>query len=186
MNVSLLRPRKALNGAYLKLKPNRQEIESFKSNLKLLLETIDTNETEEFHKNIISDFLKNSYYSPNHFINTKGRNDLVIHNGKTAQSSVGVIIEAKKFGNKSEMITKDNLNAKAFHELILYYLRERIINENLEVKNLVITNVYEWFIFDATIFEQLFVKNKSFLKQFKDFHNNRLAGVTTDFFYNEI
>jgi hypothetical protein len=44
------------------------------------------------------------------------------------------------------MITKDNLNKKAFHELIQYYLEERIINENLEIKHLIITNSIDWFI----------------------------------------
>ncbi|MCD8519064.1 MAG: hypothetical protein LRY32_05970 [Flavobacterium sp.] len=82
----LLEPRKALNKAFLKIKPNRAGIELFKQNLILLLDSIKEKESEEFHKNLISDFLKNTYYSPNHFINTKGRNDLVIHIGKEAKS----------------------------------------------------------------------------------------------------
>jgi hypothetical protein len=36
---------------------------------------------------------------------------------------------------------------------VLYYLRERITHKNLEVKYLVATNINEWFIFDATLFE---------------------------------
>src|SRR5690554_6976573 len=164
MKLSLLKPRKALNGAYLKIKPNRSDIEVFKGNLIQLLERINDKESEEFHKNLISDFLKDTYYKQKHFINTKGRNDLVIHNGNTSQSSVGVIIEAKKFGNKSEMISRDNLNAKAFQELVLYYLRERISGKNLEIRNLIITNIYEWYIFDASVFEKLFVRNKKFVK----------------------
>jgi hypothetical protein len=42
------------------------------------LGSINETESEEFHKNLLADFLKHSYYSPQHFINTKGRNDLVI------------------------------------------------------------------------------------------------------------
>jgi len=186
MKLSLLKPRKALNGAYLKLKPNRSEIEIFKSNLLQLLERINDKESEEFHKNLISDFLKKTYYDPNHYINTKGRNDLVIHTGNTSKSNVGVIIETKKFGNKSEMVSKNNLNAKAFQELILYYLRERISAKNIEVKNLIITNIYEWYVFDISVFEKLFTRNKAFVKQFEDFENSRLSGTTTDFFYSEI
>src|SRR5690606_4316078 len=136
-----------------------------------LLDRINDTESEEFHKNLISDFLKKTYYDPNHFINTKGRNDLVIHNGNTAETSVGVIIEAKKFGNKAEMISQNNLNAKAFQELVLYFLRERITHKNLEIKNLIITNIYEWYIFDASVFDRLFSKNKSLIKQFEDFEN---------------
>lgn len=94
--------------------------------------TNDT-ESEEFHKNLVTDFLKKTYYDPTHFINTKGRNDLVIHNGDKAASIVGVIIEAKKPTNKAEMVSAEKLNVKAFQELVLYYLRERITHKNLEI-----------------------------------------------------
>ena len=121
MNVNKLKPRKALNKAFLKVKPNRTEIEGFKANLITLLDRTNDSESEEFHKNLVSDFLKDTYYKQNHFINTKGRNDLVIHNGPNANSTVGVIIEAKKTTNKAEMVTAENLNKKAFQELVLYY-----------------------------------------------------------------
>ncbi|MDP1622186.1 MAG: Eco57I restriction-modification methylase domain-containing protein [Bacteroidales bacterium] len=137
-------------------------------------------------KNDLGDFLKNTFYQPDHYINTKDRADLVIHNGKDPKSAPGVLIEVKKPGNKSEMIRPDNLKAKAFYELILYYLRERIINGNLEIKHLVVTNVYEWFIFDAAIFEKTFAQSKILVKQFTDFEEGRLAGTTTDFFYSSI
>ena len=186
MEIKILKPRKALNKAYLKVKPNRIDIENFKTNLIQLFDRINDKETEEFHKNLASDFLKKTYYEANHFINTKGKNDLVIHNKNTANSPVGVIIEAKKFSNRTEMVSTKQLNAKAFQELVLYYLRERITHKNLEVKNLIITNIYEWYIFDATVFEKLFAKNKNLVKQFEDFENGKLSGNTTDFFYLEI
>jgi adenine-specific DNA-methyltransferase len=179
-------PRKTLNKAFLKVKPNRTEIECFKTNLITLLDRTNDTESEEFHKNLVIDFLKKTYYDPNHFINTKGRNDLVIHNGNSAKSSVGVIIEAKKPTNKAEMITTKKLNAKAFQELVLYYLRERITHKNLEVKYLVATNINEWFIFDATLFDRLFAQNKILVKQFTDFEGGRLADTKTDFFYKQI
>jgi len=186
MNLNILKPRKALNKAFLKVKPNRNIIEVFKENLINLLDKVNEKESEEFHKNLVSDFLKNTWYSPNHFINTKGRNDLVIHNGKDAKSSVGVIIEAKKPTNKNEMLKVDNIDTKAFQELILYYLRERITAKNLELKYLVASSIYEWFIFDAHLFEKMFADNKVLVKQFTDFEEGRLAGKTTDFFYKEI
>src|SRR5690348_2630582 len=161
MNIKELKPKKALNKAFLKVKPNRTDIECFKANLIQLLDRTNDTESEEFHKNLVSDFLKKTYYDPAYFINTKGRKDLVIHNGNNAASPVGVIIEAKKPTNKSEMITTEKLNAKAFHELMLYYLEERITHKNLELKHLVITNINEWFIFDATLFERLFAENKN-------------------------
>ncbi|WP_396188214.1 class I SAM-dependent DNA methyltransferase [Flavobacterium sp.] len=182
----LLEPRKALNKAFLKIKPNRTGIELFKQNLILLLDSIKEKESEEFHKNLISDFLKNTYYSPNHFINTKGRNDLVIHTGKEAKSNVGVIIEAKSPSNKAEMLSQKNLNSKALQELVLYFLRERISHKNLEVKHLVATNLNEWYLFDAQLFDKLFAQNKTLVKQFQDFEEGKLSGTNTDFFYKEI
>src|SRR5271169_4601344 len=110
MNLNKLTPRKALNKAFLKVKPNRSAIECFKNNLIRLIDQIDEKESEEFHKNIISVFLRETYYCDDYYINTKGRNDLVIHNGKDAQSSVGVIVETKKPANKTEMLSVHNLN----------------------------------------------------------------------------
>lgn len=186
MELHLLRPKKALNKAFLKVKPNRTEIQNFKASLIQLLDRTNDTESEEFHKNLVIDFLKKTYYDPNHFINTKGRNDLVIHNGAESNSPVGVIIEAKKPTNKSEMVTTEKLNTKAFQELVLYYLRERITHKNLEVKHLIITNINEWFIFEATTFDRLFAQNKSLVRQFNDFEGGRLADNRTDFFYKQI
>jgi len=185
MQLTPFPPRKSLNKAFLKVKPSRSEIELFKANLIKLLDGLDESESEEHVKNDLSDFLKNTFYQK-FYINTKGRNDLVIHNGPDAKSFAGVLVEAKKYSNKSEMVRSDNLNSKAFHELILYYLRERITNHNLEIKHLVATNIYEWFVFDATTFEKLFAQDKNLVKQFTDFEQGRLAGTTTDFFYKEI
>jgi len=80
----------------------------------------------------------------------------------------------------------ENINTKAFHELILYFLRERISNNNIEIKHLVITNIFEWFIFNASDFEKFFAGDKSLVKQFTDFDEGRLSGTNTDFFYKNI
>lgn len=186
MKAIPLKPRKALNKAFLKVKPNRTEIEGFKANLISLLDRTNDTESEEFHKNLVSDFLKKTWYDPNHYINTKGRNDLVIHNGDKASSTVGVIIEAKKPTNRAEMVTTEKLNTKAFQELVLYYLRERITQKNIEIKHLIVTNIHEWFIFESKVFERLFFQNKNLVKQFSDFEAGRLADTKTDFFYRQI
>jgi very-short-patch-repair endonuclease/type II restriction/modification system DNA methylase subunit YeeA len=187
MELKALKPRKSLNKAFLKLKPNRSDIETFKTNLIELIDRSNPNESEEFHKNLITEFLRKTYYRQSeNFINTKGRNDLVIYNGKDSKNSVGVIIEAKKSSNKSEMLSLENINVKAFHELILYYLRERISEKNLDIKHIIATNINEWFIFEANVFEKLFASNKNLVKQFTDFEEGRLSGKNTDFFYSEI
>lgn len=56
----------------------------------------------------------------------------------------------------------------------------------MEVKHLVATNINEWFIFDATLFDRLFAQNKNLVNQFNDFEAGRLADTKTDFFYKQI
>ena len=185
MKLTLLSPRKSLNKAYLRVKPFRTEIDVFKNNLIKLLDGLDETESEEHLKNDLNDFLRDTFYQK-FYINTKSRNDLVIHIGPDAKSFSGVLIEAKKPSNKTGMIRQDNINTKAFHELILYYLRERITNHNLEIRHLIATNIYEWYIFDAALFENVFAQNTALVKQFTDFEESRLSGNTTDFFYKQI
>ncbi|MCB0818330.1 MAG: hypothetical protein KDB77_12540, partial [Flavobacteriales bacterium] len=98
MRHQTIGPRKALNKAFLKQKPERKAIEGFKAALIGMLDHAKAGESEEYHKNLVSQFLKESGFAPAHYINTKGRNDLVIHTGKDAESPVGVIIEAKRPG----------------------------------------------------------------------------------------
>ncbi|PXV64045.1 type II restriction/modification system DNA methylase subunit YeeA, partial [Dysgonomonas alginatilytica] len=186
MQTIIKTPKQALNPAFFKQKPDREEIELFKKEFISLLDKINDSESEEFHKNLITDFLNSVYYKNNHYINTKGYNDLVIHNGKDAKSPVGVLIEVKKPTNKGEMISKNNLNAKSFQELVLYYLRERKTAKNFELRYLVITNINEWFVFDAQDFEKLFYQDKALLKKFEQFQDGTLSGTSTDFFYKEI
>ena len=186
MSFTQLKPRQVINKAFLKVKPNRIDIEKFKNHLILVLDQIHELESEEFHKNIVSRFLETTYYSPNHYINTKGYNDLVIHIGNNAYSSVGVILEIKKPTNKAEMLKLGQLNTKAFQELLLYYLRERITANSLEIKHIVASNIYEWFIFDASTFERTFAQNKRLVQKFVDFEEGRLGDRKTEYFYKEI
>ncbi len=179
-------PKQSLSKAFLKQRPLRNEIDLFKQEFITLLDHIDSHETEEFHKNLVSDFLKKALYHENYFINTKGRQDLVVRNGKDNNSPVGVIIEAKRPGNKTDWISADKPNGKALHELILYYLRERIEENNIDIKYLVATNINEWYIIEAKYFENLFYKNKAFVKQYEDWRDGRKVTKDTSLFYNEI
>ncbi len=185
-NKNIKTPKQALNLAFLKQKPDRAEIELFKKEFISLLDKINDTESEEFHKNLIIDFLNSVYYKDNHYINTKGRSDLVIHNNKLTDSPVGVLVEVKKPTNKSEMVSKANLNAKSFQELVLYYLRERKSSKNFELRHLIITNINEWFVFDAQDFEKLFYKNSELVKNFEQFEAKTLSGTSTNFFYTDI
>lgn len=72
------------------------------------------------------DFLKDTWYKQDHLVATKGRTDFVIHTGKESKAPSGVLFEVKRPTNKGDMVTRQNLNANTMHELILYYLRERV------------------------------------------------------------
>lgn len=164
------------------------QIERFKQQFLLLRRRIADvpKESEEHLKNIVADFLKEGWYRDTQYINTHGRNDLVIHTGKTAKDPVGVILEVKRPGNRAEMVSVAKPNSKALHELLLYYLQERQQNDNREVKRLVITNIEEWYIFDAADFERHIYSNTGLLKRYADWHEGRLGAGSTDWFYKEI
>jgi hypothetical protein len=49
-----------------------------------------------------------------------------------------------------------------------------------------VTNVYEWYVFDAVIFDRLFAQDKKLVQLFTDFQGGRLADTKTEFFYKEI
>jgi len=186
MNILFNNPRKSLNKAFLKQKPLRSEIELFKANLIRLLDKIDEIEREENQKNHIRDFLRDTFYKETNEINTKDTKDLVIHLGKTNKDKVGVIIEAKRPGNKTEMLSPGKPNAKALQELVLYYLRERIEENNIDIKYLIATNVYEWYIFESATFEKLFYRNKAFVKQYEQWRDGQKVTRDTSLFYNDI
>ena len=181
-------PKKALK-AFLKQKPLRSEIDVFKTNLIALLdkiaviETQPTDESEEHLKNNLRDFLRDTYYRDTNAINTKDRKDLVIHLGKTTDSEAAVIIEAKRPTNISEMVSAESPNRKALHELILYYLDERNKAGNIQLKNLVITNVNEWYIIDANHFDKHIYRNTQIRKLYETKINDR---KDNPFFYEEI
>jgi len=181
-------PKKALK-AFLKQKPLRSEIDVFKANLIDLLNKISviekrpSDESEEHLKNDLRDFLRDTYYKDINAINTNDKKDLVIHLGKTTDSEVGVIIEAKRPNNFNQMVSADNPNKKALHELILYYLDERNKAGNIQLKQLVVTNINEWYIIDANHFDKHIFRNTQIRKLYETKINDK---KDNPFFYEEI
>ncbi len=180
---------KALNPAYRKFKPLKSDIEKFKNELLNCIEAIDLsdkkNESEEHLKEPIKRFFQNTFYQKN-LINTKDRIDLAIYLDETAKSDIGVIIEAKRPSNKAEFISEKNLNKKALHELLRYYLHERIDHKNNNIKHLIITNGVEWFFFKAEDFYNLFYKNANLVKEYNNFRDGLKDTTKNELFYNEI
>ena len=188
MKLLLQLPQKAIK-ALVKQPVLRSEMDVFKANLIMLLDKINAinqrpkDESEEHLKNDLRDFLRDTYYRSSHAINTKDKKDLVVHLGKTTDSDVGVIIEAKRPTNLAEMITAENANKKALHELILYYFDERSRAENAQLKHLIITNINEWYVFDANEFDKHIYRNSSIKKCYETKINDR---KDNPFFYEEV
>lgn len=177
---------KSLNKAYRQVPVNRHVFDVFKNQLCHYYEQVSVINTEEKLKGDLMDFLKFTFYGQNYKVSPNGDIDCAIHLGINIEAPVGVIIEVKKPTNVNEMITKEDLNRKALQELLLYYLRERHTNKNIQLKQLIVTNIYEYFVFDAQEFERLFYSNKKLITRFEEFNDGVLTSEKTDFFYKEI
>jgi len=168
MNLKLLSPKQSLNKAYLKEKISRTDVEHFKSHFSALIDKINDKGDEEHLKSLIADFLKLTYYNHSqNQINPIGKNDLVIHTGKSPADPYGVILEVKSIANKPEMISEGKANVKAFHELVLYYLDERIGRNRNELKQLIVTSIYDWYIIDANEFDKKIYRNTAIKKLYE-------------------
>ena len=177
---------KSLNKAYRQVPVDRPVFDCFIAQLRKYYEQISVIDTEEKLKGDLMDFLKFTFYRQDYKVSPSGDIDCAIHLGVNSTDPIGVIIEVKKPTNTNEMITKEDLNRKALQELLLYYLRERHTNKNIQLKQLIITNIYEYFVFDAQEFERFFYSNKKLIKHFEDFNSGALTSDKTDFFYREI
>lgn len=181
MKLTPILVKQSLNKAYLKEKPLRASIELFKKNLLSYLDGINEQESEEHVKNLITKFLYDTYYNGKYQINTKGRIDLAIYEDKKPV----VIFEAKR-PKSTEMVSENNFNTRAMHELILYYLRERVDHGNIDIKYLIITNSLEWFIFEASVFDNLFYRSSSLMRDYTDWKEGRKARGDVVLFYEDI
>jgi adenine-specific DNA-methyltransferase len=183
MNLEKLRPSKTLNKAYYKQSLSREQIELFKRELQNTFNHIDEKQDEEYHKNVIADLFKNVYCKDKYLVNVNKKEDLVIRLGNATTDDVGVLLEFKKPTEKRDMVSAENANVKALQEAILYYLRQTVDNDNHKITNIVITNIYEWFIFDGVWFEKNIFRNAKLKKDYLAF---KTSGHDTKYFYDTI
>jgi adenine-specific DNA-methyltransferase len=180
-----IRKNKELNS----FSPKEDYIKAFKKELKTLFDKIeiingrDDDETEEHLKTDVREFLIHSVYPRDEYaINTKGKIDLAIYLGKDTNANVGVIIEAKRPKNKGEMISVEDVNKKALHEILLYSFKERETNPDL--KYIIITNVEDWYLININDFENKHIFNNTNLK--KEFNKIKDEGKTNPHYYEQV
>ncbi|GAA9470929.1 class I SAM-dependent DNA methyltransferase [Helicobacter pylori] len=147
--------------------PKKETIENFEKEINSLLENAKRQDGEEFQKNEINSFLKNTY---GYHCNTHEKVDSAIY----VDGKAWVLIEVKALNNKNEF-PKDRENplSKAFCQMVFYFLKE--IENNNSLKHAIICNAHEFFLFDCK--DLLFLKED---KRITDFHKDCAKKEGTD------
>ncbi|GAA8482488.1 class I SAM-dependent DNA methyltransferase [Helicobacter pylori] len=147
--------------------PKKETIENFEKEINSLLEKAPRQNDEEFQKNEINKFLKNTY---GYDCNTNKKVDSAIY----VDEKAWVLIEVKALSNKTEF-PKDRENplSKAFCQMVLYFLKET--EENNSLKHAIICNAHEFFLFDCR--DLLFLKED---KRIDKFYENWAKNEGTD------
>ncbi len=149
--------------------PTKETIENFEKEINSLLENAPRQDDEEFQKNEINKFLKNTY---NHDCNTNKKVDSAIYVGE----EVWVLIEVKALNNRNEFPkNRENPLSKAFCQMVLYFLEEREKEKNNSLKHTIICNAHEFFLFDCK--DLLFLNDN---KRIKKFYKNYAQKEGTD------
>ena len=160
---NVLTPSRAIQKSYLRKFVETADLEKFRSKLEILLTDLKATDTEENNKGRVKTFLEQTLWQGEAYeVNPVGKTDLVIKD-KILDRNV-VLFEFKKVG-VTEMVTKDELNRKAMHELVLYYLIEEIESKNTNIKHLIITDGYQYFVFEKSLFWELFGSHKKFCNE---------------------
>ena len=145
-----------------------------------------TNFSEKVHEAHVRDFLLDAFYKGEHYIGKKDENntDLCIFAENSENSSAEVLIECKNpRRDNHEMISDEHLNRKALHEVITYYLDE-LSRGNYAVKYLIVTNGYDWYVFEALMIRELIATNE-LLNKYKAVKAPSLWKTKSDIFYKE-
>ncbi|WQY05389.1 class I SAM-dependent DNA methyltransferase [Helicobacter pylori] len=155
--------------------PSKEQLEAFKTAFDAFLET-NPQENENHHNDAFNDLLKSVF---KYKVKPTKKIDSAILN---ENNEVEVIIEFKALKNPNEFIKKGDLNVKAFHESLLYYLTERKEGNN-NLKRLILATIKELYIIDANEFE-VFNKDKEIKKAFKNCHDKKGNDTRTEAFYD--
>ncbi|OOQ37252.1 class I SAM-dependent DNA methyltransferase [Helicobacter pylori] len=155
--------------------PSKEQLKAFETAFNAFLET-NQQENENHHNDAFNDLLKGVF---KYKVKPTKKIDSAILN---ENNKVEVIIEFKALKNPNEFIKKGDLNVKAFHESLLYYLTERK-NGNNNLKRLILATIKELYIIDANEFE-VFNKDKEIENAFKNCHDRKGNDTRTEAFYD--
>ncbi|WP_120932689.1 class I SAM-dependent DNA methyltransferase [Helicobacter pylori] len=160
--------------------PTTETIENFEKEINSLLENAPKQDDEEFQKNEINSFLKNTY---GYRCNTRKKVDSTIYVDK----EVRVLIEVKALNNRIELPkNRENPLSKAFCQMVLYFLEEREKEKNNSLKHTIICNAHEFFLFDCRDFCALFQNDKRITKLHEDCTKKEGTDSSTKRFYSDL
>ncbi len=155
--------------------PSKEQLEVFKTAFDAFLET-NQQENENHQNDAFNDLLKGVF---KYKVKPIEKIDSAIVNDN---NKVEVIIEFKALKNPNEFIKKGDLNVKALHESLFYYLIERRKGNN-NIKHLILATIKELYIIDANEFE-VFNKDKEIENAFKDCYDRKGNDTSTKAFYD--
>ncbi len=155
--------------------PSKEQLEAFKTAFDAFLET-NQQENENHQNDAFNDLLKGGF---KYKVKPTKRIDSAILNDN---NKVEVIIEFKALKNPNEFIKKGDLNVKALHESLFYYLIERKESNN-NLKHLILATIKELYIIDANEFE-VFNKDKEIDNAFKNCYDRKGNDTSTKAFYD--
>ena len=185
MSYKILTPRQALRNLHNRIKIPEDHFAKFEEARRRLCRRLDRGESEEFNKNDIITFLKEAGFGEYYYINTKDRIDAAIYGDSKGKKPIEVIIEVKRPGNRTEMVTRINLLKKSFAQLLSYYWEEVYLHKNYAIKHLVVTDGTEWYVFDAAAIDRI-VSVRDIRKIFEEFHEKRLFKTSRNELYELI
>ena len=116
------------------------------------LRELDASRDEEHNKRLVGRLLEQLFYEGKNAVNSANPIDLAIFANAVAKNSRPVVLFEVKQPTNAEMVRRVNLNRKALHELVLYYVREELISHNTDITHLIITDGVQWFVFDKRVF----------------------------------
>lgn len=183
MAKKILTPKQSLLKGYMKQPVSRNEINLFKEKLLVFFSHVNPSESEEFNKNLIMQFLNQTFYAKQGcMVNTYEKTDLAIYEKSTGGDEEPVVLFEFKGPGRPDMISKLDFRQKSIYELVLYYLREEVRNKNHDIKYLVVTDCFQFFIFEKKVFYELFAKNKKLVEEVMSADTEK--GDKTEYIYN--
>lgn len=175
--INPLLSRKSIDEA--SFKQFKESLENYKKSLSTQLAT------NQIEPNIVTNSLKPffdalGYNSQSHSQKGQSGIDLAI----IKDLKPAVIIEAKA-PNSKDMINQNDPYKKAFYEAIFYFMVERGKGNNA-LFHIIVTDFYNWFVFDAKDFDRLFWRNSTIKKIYTTYTDKNQLAVNTKDVYSAL